>query len=370
MTGARPPVTQFEYVDSMARFLELEEEWNDLDSRSDCHIFQNHRFIRSWLETAASHIRVRLAIVLYRENDVLQAIFPGCVIKRMGLPNLTWLGGFHLVDYGDVIFDSSAVAPLDEFIDQAFSLLKQRLGVHACFLDNVREDAVVHDYLIHHFRSYRHGVAPYISLDGSFAEYFDSLKTFRKKMRSDTQRQIRRLSALGALEFRICRDDDDRERVVRTFIEQKKARLQELDRAGAIDLPGYSDLIRMETNHNRHSHVSCLALDDEIIAVHYGYMHPKKRFYYYMPSFAGKYGAYSPGRVLIYYLLEECFAQGVKVFDFTVGSEPYKYDWTRDEVTMTSFMGNAPTTRAVRYLLPFRDPRSLTARMRARFSQE
>lgn len=371
MSGNEARATQFEYVDSVARFFELQGEWDDLESRSGGHIFQNHRFIRSWLETVGSQDAVRLAIVLYRENGRLQAVFPGCVIKRMGIANLTWLGGFRLVDYGDVLFDLSADLSPHDFLDRAFLLFRKRIGVHACFLDHVREDAVIYGYLRDRFRAYRTGVAPYITLNGSFEQYCESLKVFRKKMKSDTQRQIRRLSLLGTLEFHICRRDDLRlHEVVRTFVEQKKARLAAQDRTGVIEQPGYDDLLFTEAKQNPHTHVSYLLLNDRIIAVHLGYLFKNDRMYYYMPSFADEYETYSPGRVLVYHLLEHCFAKGVKVFDFTLGDESYKYDWTRDETATTSFMSDDLPTKAVRYLLPLRNPRKLAVRVRAALSSQ
>lgn len=369
MKGAPAPAEQFEYVDSVARFLELEREWDGLELRARAHIFQNHRLIRSWLETVGRHLNVRLAIVLYRENGILQAVFPGCIIKRMAVPNLTWLGGFN-IDYGDILFASSTSLRVDDFIGTAFAVLTQRTGLRACFFDNVREDASIYEYLRAHFVQYRTGVAPYVLLDGSFEQYCDSLKVFRKKMKSDTQRQIRRLSALGTLEFRICRRDDrSLDEIVRTFVEQKKSRLDAQGRTGVIGQPGYSDLLLTEASQNSNIHLSYLSLNDEIMAVHFGYMFKNERMYYYMPSFADEYGTYSPSRVLVYFLLENCFQLGVKVFDFTIGDEPYKYDWTRDEVAVTSFMSDDLPTKLVRYLLPLREPKSLARKVRARIAR-
>lgn len=368
--SARASDAQFEYVDSVARFLELEDEWDGLEQRSGAHIFQNHRFVRSWVETVGRRANVRLAIVLCRENGTLRAVFPCCIVRRMGIPNLTWLGGFN-VDYGDIIFDFASSLRLADFLDHAFALLKKRTGLHACFLDSVREDALIYEYLQTRFRPYRTGVAPYIRIDGSFEQYCDSLKVFRKKMKSDTQRQIRRLSALGPLEFCICRHaDGELEKVVRTFIGQKTARLKAQDRTGTIQQPGYFDLLITEANRNPHTHLSYLSLNGDIIAIHFGYMFKNRRMYYYMPSFADDYGTYSPSRVLVYKLLDHCFQQGIEVFDFTVGDEPYKYDWTRDEVATISFMKDDLFTKVARYLLPLRDPKSLAGKIRARISRE
>ncbi|MCU1273286.1 MAG: protein involved in cellulose biosynthesis (CelD)-like protein [Bryobacterales bacterium] len=358
---------QFEYVETVGRFLELEREWEELESRCVCHLFQNYRFLRSWLETASRYTNDRPAVVLYWEEGILRAIFPGCLTKRKGIPVVTWLGGFHVIDYGDILFDDSGRLPLADFIGGALELLKKQAGLRVCFLHNVREDALVYPYLQAHFLPCGETVAPFIRISGDFEPYFDSLKVLRKNMKSDTLRQIKRLSALGTLEFRVVeRYDPMLNQIVREFLEQKERRLREIGGAGVGILPYYDDFLFAEVNENPYAHVSYIALNGEIIAVHIGYIYKNRRMYYYMPSFDSDLATYSPGRVLTYYLVEDCFTNGVEIFDLTIGAEAYKYHWTRDEVHLTSFVGNGARGRAFRYLVQSRKGRLLSPIRRLR----
>jgi CelD/BcsL family acetyltransferase involved in cellulose biosynthesis len=361
----------FEYVGTLEGFLELEREWGELEGRSSCHVFQNYRLLRSWLETAARYANVRPAVVLYLEEGVLKGIFPGCVTRRLGIPHLTWLGGPYIIDYGDVVFDNSAHMPLTEFISGAFELLKKRLGFHVCIVNNVREDALIFPYLQRHFKPYREEVAPYVRLGGDFAEYLDSLKVFRKNMKKDTLRQIKRLSALGNLEFRVIgHDDSTLNNVVTALLEQKERRLRETDDVGVTLLPGYEEFLFSEASQNPYVHISCLALDDEIIAVHFGYLYRNERMYWYMPTYEGRHATYSPGRLLIYYALAQCFANGVEVFDFTIGAEQYKYEWTGEEVRLTSFVRGGVVASMFSYLMRVTDPLSLARRLPSAMRQQ
>jgi CelD/BcsL family acetyltransferase involved in cellulose biosynthesis len=361
----------FEYVQTLERFLQLECEWDELECRSPGHVFQNYRFLRSWLETAARHTNVRPAVVLYRENGVLRAIFPGCVTRRMGLPSLTWLGGPYIVDYGDVLFDDSTDMPLADFMGGALALLKKQLGFHVCFLNNVREDALIFQYLQRHFRPYWNDVAPYIGVSGDFAQYVESLKVFRKNMKKDTLRQIKRLSALGTLEFRVVgREEPALRDVMATLLHQKERRLREADDVGVTLLPGYDEFLFTEARKNPYAHISYLALNGEIIAAHFGYLYENQRMYWYMPTYDSQYAAYSPGRVLIYHVLGDCFANGVEVFDFTIGAEQYKYEWTSDEVRLTSFVRSGAFASMVSYLLRVTDPLSLARRLPSSIRQQ
>ncbi|MEJ2721498.1 MAG: GNAT family N-acetyltransferase, partial [bacterium] len=80
-----------------------------------------------------------------------------------------------------------------------------------------------------------------------------------------------------------------------------------------------------------------LFVDREPVTTHWGMIH-QKRFYYYMPSLASaRWRRYSPGRLLLCHLFEWCFDNGIEVFDFTIGDEPYKQDWCDEETLLYEY---------------------------------
>ena len=79
------------------------------------------------------------------------------------------------------------------------------------------------------------------------------------------------------------------------------------------------------------THLSCLSLNDEIIAIHWGIIY-KSRFYYLLLSMKEEnFKRYSPGRLLISSLIEYSIARKLKFFDFTLGDEMYKKSWSNRE---------------------------------------
>ena len=73
---------------------------------------------------------------------------------------------------------------------------------------------------------------------------------------------------------------------------------------------------------------SALKLNGKAIAVHFGFRYNHK-FYWCTPAFDPDYAAFSPGKVFLKALIETCFANDeILEFDFLVGKEPYKYEWT------------------------------------------
>ncbi len=330
----------YEIITTLSGVLALGAEWRELERRAPAHLFQSHGFGASWLACAGESSNAVAAVALYREEGRLCGIFPGCVINKGGVRFLTWLGGFFAVDYGGVLFDPSADCSIADFMEQALRLLRQQSGFRLCYLHNVRHDAPEYPWLKQQLHEFRGDVAPYIALQGDFDSYLDSLKQFRKKQKSDTLRQIKRLSQKGELEFRIVAGSDPRaSALLEAFFEQKRWRFRSSGVHGVLLMPGYEEFYRDQARHNDSIHLSYLALNGEIIATHLGYCY-QQRFYYLMPSYDYRYASYSPGRVLAYYLIRDCFAQGVELFDFSIGSEEYKYEWTKDQVPITSFVSN------------------------------
>lgn len=336
---------QYEVVTTPEGLASLSAEWRELELRCPVHLFQSYGFVASWYDCAGKASKAVPAIVVCRENGVACGIFPGCVISKGGVKFLTWLGGFFAVDYGDVLFDPSASCAIESFLSESLSLFSEKNGFHLCYLNNIRHDSPAYPYFKQHFREFRGDVAPYVELCGSFDTYLDSLKNFRKKQKSDTLRQINRLSELGLLDFHIVSGRDAGvPDLLEAFFKQKRQRFRSSGVHGVLLMPGYEEFYRDQAFHNDSVHLSCLTLDGKIIATHIGYLY-NKRFYYLMPSYDHHYGTYSPGRVLAYYLIRECFEQGVEIFDFSIGNEAYKYEWTRDDVAITSFVSNTLSGR-------------------------
>ena len=69
---------------------------------------------------------------------------------------------------------------------------------------------------------------------------------------------------------------------------------------------------------------SSVTLNGEAIAYHFGFEYGE-RYYWYKPSFSIKYIKKSPGEVLLKSLMEYSMERKLKEFDFTVGSEAFKY---------------------------------------------
>jgi CelD/BcsL family acetyltransferase involved in cellulose biosynthesis len=69
--------------------------------------------------------------------------------------------------------------------------------------------------------------------------------------------------------------------------------------------------------------VSALYAGDRLVAAHFG-VQSDRTLYHWFPAFNPEFGKYTPGRLLIYFLLENLVAMRCDVLDFGPGGEKYK----------------------------------------------
>ena len=95
--------------------------------------------------------------------------------------------------------------------------------------------------------------------------------------------------------------------------------------------------------------VSTLSAGGGLIAAHVGALHAQ-RFYYWIPAYEGGLAAYSPGRLLLEWLLAESQRQGHHEFDFLIGDEPYKWLYAT-HVRRVGPLGSPPLALVLRRTL-------------------
>ncbi len=75
--------------------------------------------------------------------------------------------------------------------------------------------------------------------------------------------------------------------------------------------------------------VGILSHNDHVISYAYGFYY-RNIYYYWNVGFLPEFSKYSPGKILLYFMLSEAFKNGYEEFDFMRGAEQYKFIWTSE----------------------------------------
>lgn len=147
---------------------------------------------------------------------------------------------------------------------------------------------------------------------------------------SDSRRRRRKLDKLGNVRFAIAADEQQRADFFDAMMRMKRDKFVETKGYDVFTEPGFGEFYREATRRLGDAgpvHLSALLLDDRILAAHWGYV-ADERFYHLMPAHeSGEWRAYAPGRLLNEWLLQWALENGLKLFDFGIGDEPYKFDY-------------------------------------------
>lgn len=312
--------------------LDLEREWNQLLQQSASHVpFLRFDYLRAWWETRGGGEWPQdctLAIVSARQDGALAGIAPLFhVPDHQDLPRLMLLGSIEISDYLDLIAPPDV---LSDFIDGllTFLLNADLPGWQALDLYNIPDDspslpvlaaqAAAHG-LLYSQEKLQH--APCIPLPGDWEAYLAGID---KKQRHEIRRKLRRVENSDVpVRWYIVRDADRLDAEIAAFFDLMK---QDDDKDRFLTAK-MQDTMR-EVMHCAFEdgclQLAFLEVGGEKTAGYVSFDY-QNRIWVYNSGLNREYYEYSPGWVLLSYLLRWANEQGRSEFDFMRGNEDYKY---------------------------------------------
>jgi CelD/BcsL family acetyltransferase involved in cellulose biosynthesis len=319
--------------------------WDALAGNCPTHVFQTSAFVQAWTRTVGAKLHATPLVITRGIGDDIAAIFPACLVSEGPIRLVTWLGGPHVLDYGDILLDPARCdISADEFVAESLALIRRHAHGAMLYLTNVRDDAVASEALDARLCIYKQSAAPYIPLDGTYDEYLTSLG---KKRRHNLERLARKLERCGQVDFELLGGGDERfEETARAIVRLQKTRYDSRQ-AAPIFGPCYERFRIEHALADPCVTVGSLRVDGALAAgtlqcTHCG------RLYYLITTFDDAFAECGPGRVATLRLLESAFDSGVEVFDFGWGTERYKYEWASAEERLTTFVDDGPAGRLLR----------------------
>lgn len=320
-----------------AGFDAIEAQWRTFERTADCLPFQTFAWLQTWHRHIGQRDTAQPAIAVASYADGATAcILPLAIERKWGGRRLCWLGQ-DLNDYNAPLLarDFSQRVPSGQFL-ATWSELRARL----------QSDPVLrHDWIeLEKMPQWIGGqLNPFFNLALSthpsgthFARLGDDWKEYYAAKRSSATRRRDRakrkhLMEFGEVNYVTCAGPDDARCTLKTLMAQKHRLFVDKGIPDLFARTGWREFF-LDISANPESrdlvHVSRVQVGETCAAANLGVVF-RDSYYHVLASYDdGPVGHYGPGSLHLRELLAYAIERGLRRFDFTIGDEPYKLEWS------------------------------------------
>lgn len=322
-------------ITNSERFKNLQKDWDTLLEKSETsNIFLTFDWLFCrwhFLENDNS-----LFIVTITDNGDIVGIAPFMLAKKGRFVELGFIGK-GVSDYEDIIV-SGDQKKREEIIVLILETIRHSKAWNVFQLKGIPQDSpnlIVFKRLQSNYKEKmmilmdsHHDGAPYIEINQDWESYCNTL---RKKFVADSRRQKKRLEKdFPEVKLEHVFEPDEAEYLLSGLLELHKHIRNVKNTQSIFDSEEnrlFFHRITKDMLKINKLIFSALKIDKEVAALHMGFI-DKNVFYYYIPAYNQKFSQYSIGRLLLLELVKYAFEQGFSRFDFMLGEEDYKQEWT------------------------------------------
>ena len=306
---------------------ELEKLWINFEKESNHYYFQTFKWQKYWFKQMRKNKKnfISMYIIVVKNNNEILFILPMCINKFFCFKILSW-SGFPFSDYNAPLIKKDFTIKNEDFlIVWKLILKKNKKSFNGVNL--VNQPKTINHILNPFFQFLKSSLSM-----SYFGIFFEENHNKNKSLILDLKYQTNRLKKVGDLVFNIAKCKKEKKIVLKFILENKRAQYKKTDGWDLFEINAYK-LFFIECHINLYSnlHLSYLTLNDNIIAAHSGYIY-NNHYYYLFPAYDFNFKKYSPGKILLNYLIVNCKEKKISYFDFTIGAEEYKKKWSNHEI--------------------------------------
>jgi CelD/BcsL family acetyltransferase involved in cellulose biosynthesis len=336
-------MTQIHEINTIEEFRNLKEEWNELLARSSSDtIFLRHEWLFTWWEVFGKD--KNLFILVVRENEKIVGIAPLMIVKTK--LNLFPVRAVKFIgekesDRADFIIESDSKYAIEAIVSY---LINNSYRWDIVWLKEILEDSA----MVNRLQAYlsKNGlklwqgicsICPYISLDNNWNEFWKSLKPSLKR---NLRNRNRRLSEKGEVKFERYNNGSNVNDLLSQAIYIERKSWKGSDNIGIFHSEDHKVFHKRFADISRKQDwfdLSFLSIDSNKISFHYGFKY-KNKFLSYNTSYDPLYSKESPGVILMHFMLQDFFREGIAELDLLNGEQSYKLDWTSNIRQHIQFM--------------------------------
>ncbi len=322
-------------------FLNIREQWNALLAKSTSDaIFLTWEFQYTWWQSYKTD--KELTIILVEQDGKIIGIAPlyaayGRVLSITKKKQVEIIGGhgafFENLDF--IVERGCEEMVLREIISFLFSKDFPKWDI--IFLSAIRETSVVmplFQSLLKEKRIHNSAVNTRESLIVQLPDTFENyVGAMSKNTRNGVKYSVRKFEKLSDIKLEVVQHNADIQSVFDDFVQIHQKRQSVLGKEGSFRVTRKA----YNTFHKRivdlieplgWLYFVFLKQGKTNVAAYYNFLYHNKMSSYAIglnPDFA----QYSPGKVLMYKLIEQLYTTHIRCYDFLRGTDEYKYHWTK-----------------------------------------
>ena len=319
----------------------IEADWRAFDAVAVGHVFQSFDFLSPWLAHVGRERAISPRVVVGRDRaGEMLFLLPFGIRRCLGSWLLEWLGGEH-ADYHCGLYAPRFLAALGADTRLAGALQATVIGLFKGEADLVsfRRQPVEIAGLANPFAGFAaipHSAMSHLTrLGGDWEAYYRAKRNSSSRRNDRSKRQ--KMEASGPVRFIDAETPAEVRRVTAALFSQKTESLAAQGIPNIFASPavrGFYAALALKPFPRGPSHVAAIECGGEVVATNWGLVRGD-RYYYVMHSYAGgEIGRTSPGRHLMYHLMQWCIARRIGLFDFTIGDEEFKSQWCEESTPL------------------------------------
>jgi CelD/BcsL family acetyltransferase involved in cellulose biosynthesis len=179
-------------------------------------------------------------------------------------------------------------------------------------------------------------VAPFVSLEESWENYF---KGRSHNLRKNVKWLLNKWDRKGKVEFLVLSGGDATNAMEEVFSLRDEGWWLERGKTSTARLNNLLvNLWRASIPDHEFVVYKMMVARNTVAAAACSIDHKNARMCYRYPTFRREFADLSPGKILLYYIIRDAFAKGLKEVDLGRGGTPYKYYWATGERTIYRFV--------------------------------
>jgi len=341
---ARSKASRIAHVDIVADLGEAERVWRALEEPG--HLFtpyQRFDLLGTWQRSVGEREGARPFVVIARDAEQTPlALLPLALRQGHGVRTACFMGGKHTTfNMGLWNAEFAAQAGLSD-LDALIAPLRNRVDVLALMQQPKRWHDQQNPFAFLPRQSAING-CPVLVMEPGGPPASRISNSFRRRLKS----KEKKLQALAGYRYHLATTDADVTRLLDWFFRVKPARMAEQKLPNVFAEPGVEQFIRSAClaprGEGRVIDIHALECDAEVIAIFAGVADGQRFSMMFNTYTISEHARYSPGLILMRYIIDRYGERGYRSLDLGIGSDDYKRMFCKaDEDIFDSFVPLTP----------------------------